>query len=143
MASKTLKGLLVGMHFNPPAKLLLSALPSGVSLRLQPEPENPWDEAAVKVLVEPSQIPFAMLDYLDQALQDMGFQLEEVLAAPEWMLGHLAASGGKPLSKVPGLQGNLEFREALASGQRRASLAFDAAGNPLVVLVWGGEEALG
>ncbi len=46
-----LTGLLVGMHFRPPAKEVLAALPAGTTLWLQREPDNPYDENAVKVLL--------------------------------------------------------------------------------------------
>jgi hypothetical protein len=47
----TLTGLMVGMHFRPPAKAVLEALPVGTTLWLRREPENPYDANAVQVLL--------------------------------------------------------------------------------------------
>jgi hypothetical protein len=42
---------IVGMVFRPPALRILAGLPFEAPLRLQREPENPYDENAVKVLL--------------------------------------------------------------------------------------------
>lgn len=42
---------IVGMHFRPPAKDVINLLPGGCRLILLREPDNPYDAAAVKVLV--------------------------------------------------------------------------------------------
>lgn len=137
--------LLVGSHFVPPAKALLSNLPRGISLLLEHDPGNPYDENAVKVLLWPAAIPAMVYEELELALPGMGSSLEEVLASPEGlMLGHLAKSGGGPLLKYLAAQGgdlvgNVEFlevmRETETSGEGySAKLEFDGAGNPMVSL---------
>lgn len=135
--SKTITSLLVGAHFRPPAKQVLECLPSGAGLILLPEPENPYDEFALKVLVWPGEIPEVMRGDLDAKLQGTGTDLGDLLASEEplW-LGYVAASGGKPLAKA-GMEGtgNREFLQLMAASPgHSAKLAFNAAGLPLVML---------
>lgn len=135
--TKTLTSLLVGMHFRPPAKQVLECLPSGAPLILSPEPENPYDANALKVMVWPGEIPEELRGMLDEKLQGTGSDLGELLAMEEpFWLGYIAASGGKPLAKAgrDGV-GNQEFLALMAgSPTHSAKLAFDAAGLPLVML---------
>jgi hypothetical protein len=51
MSALKLTGLMVGMHFRPPAKAVLEALPAGTLLWLRREPSNPYDVNAVQVLL--------------------------------------------------------------------------------------------
>jgi hypothetical protein len=135
--TKTLTSMLVGMHFVPPSKILLEHIPAGTSLRLEADPENPYDEHAIKVFVEGASIPESQHEELAVKLPGAGQDLETVIA-PEawWMLGHVAASGGKPMAKarlVRGdLVGNLEFHEVGLTGKAR--LGFDGSGMILVEL---------
>lgn len=127
--------LLVGWHFHPPAKLLLEHLPAGASLRLTHDDENPYDERAISVWVNPGALPAAQHEELRVKLPGMGFDLDEVLAGPPVMLGYVAASEGKPLEKarvVRGdLVGNAELFEQLPCEGR---LAFDGSGMALVIV---------
>jgi hypothetical protein len=128
-------GLLVGMHFNPPAKALLASLPAGAILRLEPEPENPYDANAVRVFCRTSALVAG--EALGLALAEMGREIGEVLAELEWPLGHLAASGGKPLAKagITELVGTVEFLASRpAEGlEWLAKLRWSPGGLPLVV----------
>lgn len=96
--TKQLKTILVGQHFKPPAKALLAALPQGAKVTIIPEPDNPYDPEALLVVVETSEINEASLD--EAMLAGMGQSREEVMSAERWTLGHVAASGGKPLLKA-------------------------------------------
>lgn len=141
--SKTITSLLVGMHFRPPAKQVLECLPSGAELVLSPEPENPYDPDALRVLVWPSAIPAELHSMLDERLQGTGTDIAEFLAMDEpFWLGYVAASGGKPLAKAGmGAEGNKEFLALMAgSPAHSAKLAFAASGLPLVMLSSQGEE---
>lgn len=134
---KTLIGLLVGMHFRPPAKIILQSLPSGSPVKLKPEPENPYDENAVAVYVRSSDIPEAQHSGLAGVLPGSGFTLDEVLEQPEWHLGYLAAAGGKPLLKNPEYSGAIVFLPFVKAanadeGEAKGLLAFDGAGQPVV-----------
>lgn len=122
----TLVGLLVGMHFYPPSKLLLANLPAGTSLRLEPEPTNPYDEHAIKVLVEPSAVPEDLREATAGDLAGHGYTWEELLAEGERQIGHVAKTGGKPLEGT-GYSGNLEI-----AGARRATLGFDGQGRAIL-----------
>ena len=105
--------LLVGMHFNPPAKIVLQALPSGAKVELRPELTNPYDENAVEVWVSPGEIEEAVLKLNATKLMDSGFDVDEIMKGDALRLGHIGASGKKPILKaaltVAGLQGNVEF----------------------------------
>lgn len=136
-----LTSLLVGMHFRPPAKTLLASLPSGTPLRLQPEPENPYDPLAVAVFVPSTAFPDSQKPILESALPNNGFTLEEVLAQNEWHLGYVGASDGKPLAKANAsggnFVGNAEFlpvvqAQNLEGGLCHGLLGFAGDGSPTV-----------
>jgi hypothetical protein len=121
-----LKSLLVGVHFHPPAKLILASLPAGTPVSLVPEPENPYDPDAIQVYVDPSHIPASERPGLELALPGMGQDLVSILTQDSILLGHVAATGGKPLLKAgPGFVGTLEF-----AGLRSARLGFSPDGSP-------------
>lgn len=128
--TNVIKTLLVGSHFVPPAKLLIEALPAGAKLLLRAEPENPYDEHAIKVWVESGEVPESQHPNLSTFLPGAGVTIEELLATPEWCLGHVAASGGKPLAKVGLSQGTLEIGEIMANGPYVARLMFWDSGAP-------------
>lgn len=122
---------LVGSHFRPPAKQVLAASRPGVRLRLQAEPENPYDPAAIKVFGQVrDMVPQAKWDELREELVACGEDLDSL---DEIFLGYIARSGGKP-SK--GLPGNAEVAAAgeAAGGLSNLSclLSFDEAGFPQV-----------
>lgn len=129
-----LTSLLVGMHFHPPAKLLLASLPAGASLQLQREPDNPYDENAISVWLSPGEIPESQHSKLDEELGGFGFDLAEILQGEALMLGHVAATGGKPL-KGTSYAGNLEVLELLGErglDQLEVKLGFSPEGKPLL-----------
>lgn len=133
---KILSSLLVGMHFRPPAKQVVAALPGGTVLTLQPEPENPYDPHALQVLCSPRDcVPEGQYGALSEALDGTGQTLEELLEVPEFHLGYVAATGGKPLAKVGLTAGNQQFLEFMAAHQQyTASLSFAPDGAPMVLL---------
>lgn len=132
----TLTTLLVGMHFRPPAKVLVANLPSGTTLYLQPEPSNPYDENAIAVMLQSEDIPqdAEIEAALDTDLAGMGFTLEDVRAADAWHLGYVAATGGKPLLANPGYVGNTEILPLLAMGVTQATFGVDGAGKPILFI---------
>lgn len=144
----TITSLLVGSHFRPPAKALLSALPSGLGLLLVPEPENPYDEDAIAVYLDPqtlAELPEANQELLAEALAGTGFDLPSVLEGDEssaygscWKLGFVAKSGGKPLQGTD-FAGNLDFASGWLEAHGappwqpvKAWLGFDSAKGPTV-----------
>lgn len=135
--TKVLTTLLVGDHFRPPAKLVLAHLPSGTRLRLELEDGNPYDQDAIRVLVETRLIPESQFGALETALPDMGYTLEQVLSGGTVWLGYIPASRGKPLATAqrvePDLVGNHEFREEML-GEYSATLAFAQDGKARVLL---------
>lgn len=119
-----IRTLLVGSHFVPPAKLLLEHLPSGTELTLVPEPENPYDEHAIKVVVNAREVPESQRAELGAKLPGAGCDLEELDAQGEWQLGHIAKEGGKPLVKAGLHEGTLTVEAAMREGAIRARLVF-------------------
>jgi hypothetical protein len=125
---------LVGMHFRPPAKAILAALPMGFPLQLRPEPSNPYDPNAIAVWVSGESLkPF--YDELELSVPGYGTPWEEFLATPEWHLGYMAkefaALHVEDLSRI------IEARNGEAFGQGYpeqacdwwpATLSFDAKG---------------
>lgn len=127
--------LLVGMHFRPPAKLVLEALRGGTSLRLIPEPSNPYDAFAIQVWVATSSIPESQQESLREKLPEMGWTLDGLFELETIQLGYVAASGGKPLAASGLAAGSGEFAEALHETNGVARLGFLPTGTPTVELV--------
>ena len=122
--SRMVKTLLVGDFQYPPAKLLLQNIPGGTELLLEPEPDNPYDVNAIKVRVRTDDIPATRDSELEMLLPGAGLTLSELRMEPQWMLGYVAANGGKPLAKAGLTQGNLEIGAMLREGQCKARLFF-------------------
>lgn len=145
-----MRGLLVGSHFTPPAKAIISALARGARVRLVPEPENPYDSHAIRVLWYPERqpdtgtldLPEATIDALTATLPDFGEDIRDVeMAADEgigYVIGHVSKSGGKPLrdreSKGEGLSGNSEMLSAIIEWPHEATLDFAGDGSALIVV---------
>lgn len=132
---------IVGSHFHPPAKLVIEALPAGCQLGLERDRENPYDPEAIKVTV----VLGAELTISDEGLADRiaqtGFDLTELCQSDEpMMLGHVAASSGKPLGKrhSQGFSdevGNQEIGGAIDnSSSWSAKLGFAGDGQALVLV---------
>jgi hypothetical protein len=130
-------GVLVGMHFRPPAKLVLESLASGTPLSLRAEPTNEYDEWAVAVLVEPAAIPASQHERLASELPGCGWDLQELLGLPELHLGYLASGKNKILQQISGSVANSIFcqaREIISWEECSIRLGFAASGHPLVLL---------
>lgn len=130
--TQTYLTLLVGAHFRPPAKLVLAHLPAGALLTLVPEPDNPYDEKAIKVFANPQDIPESEHAELEAELPLAGSSLDELLSQDEIWLGYVAASSGKPLANRPDLVGNSEVLAALTQADVKSSLQFGGQGEPLI-----------
>jgi hypothetical protein len=136
-ASKPILAIpLVGSHFHPPAKQLLACLPAKAELRLEAEPQNPYDSEAILVFVAVGEIPDNQLENLEIALQGTGYTLEDLNDQGEFPLGHLAASGGKPSVKFSAGVGTKEVWSACGGdlGELSAVLGFLPEGQPMVVI---------
>lgn len=90
MTTETYTLPLVGDYFRPPAKAIIQNLPAETPLYLEREPENPYDENAVKVLVLTEDIPIENHESLEASSAPFGYSLEEILAEPSWHLGYVA-----------------------------------------------------
>jgi len=109
-----MRAILVGSHFVPPAKVVLSTMKAGTEVELEAEPDNPYDENAIKVLVDVENLNVFSLQEKEEELSASGSSVEELMTMDRIPLGHIAASGGKPLQKalkvLPGLVGTNEVR---------------------------------
>lgn len=128
----TITTLLVGMHFHPPAKLVLEHLPVGCPFQLRAEPDNPYDEKAIGVWLRPSDIPDSQHEALRAELPLSGYDLDELLVEDELFIGHVAATGGKPLEKAGMTQGTLDVHEHGLPCE--AKLGFSLDGKPLLII---------
>ena len=54
--TETLVAPLRGMHFHPPATTVLGLLAAGTELRLEPQPDNPFDGNAIKVMLHKDRL---------------------------------------------------------------------------------------
>lgn len=116
---------LVGMQFRPPAAQVLSVLPIGTTLKLVPEPENPKDSNAIRVVVDLDEISSGVRIMLDAILDP----------APKgiFWLGYVAATGGKPARGGPG---NVEALLLMSAHEHfYAKLGAAPEGYPTVELV--------
>ncbi len=118
---------IVGMHFRPPAKALVAALPSGTPLMLEPEPTNQYDPFAVKVLVDLTEMDDEFWDEIETALGLAGVEKEELLEAPR----HIAY-----IDKAKTGSAKQVFEAMTAGHEPSAKLGFDGQGAALVTITW-------
>lgn len=143
--------LIVGAHFRPPAKLLLSSVPAGCPLSLELEPENEYDPFAIKVLLDPAEVPEAERENLRPALEGYGTSWDELLAAGPRHVGYVQSNvtAKQPLPEgfitAPRLQPLLAAMQHTYDGEyvtpisdfAPITLSFTPAGAPVVSILWG------
>jgi hypothetical protein len=78
---------IVGAYHRPPALLILQNLPTGQLLSLEPEPDNPYDANAIKVILASSDLP-QDTDFSDQ-LTSYGHELESLQSSGPIHLGYI------------------------------------------------------
>jgi len=123
---------LVGMHFRPPAKAILANLPAGAQLDLVPEPDNMYDEHAVKVVVDPGEVPSTQYEELDNAMAGQGHDSAEFLKGPPFHLGYIGSKPGRK-GPMPGITYAPDLAPVLAQADDyKAELGFDLSGDPIV-----------
>jgi len=119
---------IVGAHFRPPAKALLSILPSGTPLVARPEPENPYDANAIAVWLASANIPHTADEALAEAAAGYGFTVESIREVAEWHLGYIPAKIAVALAPQ------------MAGAEASGTLVFDLTGKPRVSLPAFGED---
>lgn len=137
----TLTGLLVGMHFRPPAKLILETLKSGTELQLVAEPDNEYDANAIRVFVSLGEVPASQYGRLEAELPGFGWDIETFRQRAETgeslMLGYIAASKNKALKEDSSLVSNEAFlgaQELVSWSDCSIRLGFAPSGAALVIL---------
>lgn len=122
---------LVGMHFRPPAQKILAALPIGTELKLYPEPGNEYDRNAVRVVMDMTEFPESRRLLLEALLIGSGKTIEDLISEGPFMIGYLAATGGKPARGGPG---NVEALMMMSRAEVVAHLGAAPEGYPTVVI---------
>ena len=84
---KTLTTPVVGMHFHPPAKGLLTVARAGSTLRIVPEPENPYDANALRVEIASKN--FDDRHMLEAAVAGYGESADGINNVEWWHLGYV------------------------------------------------------
>lgn len=117
---------IVGAHFRPPAKQVLSVLPVGTPLILTPEPDNPYDSGAIRVSFAMTQYPISRWGLLTEALSGTGHDPHALMASEKTegplQLGYIPKSGAKTCLGGPG---NVEVATAIVASDARGH-AFEA-----------------
>lgn len=128
----TLTAPIVGAHFRPPAKDILNLLPGGARLLLQREPDNPYDSAAVKVLLPgfgPGGEHVELYEsFLVQAQADEFGSLpwnKDSLTDP----CHLGYVDSKKTGKAAEFSSHMD---GLQLSEHEATMSFDLSGKPTV-----------
>jgi hypothetical protein len=120
---------------------VLQVLRRGTRLRLAPEPENPYDPKAIRVLVSlGDELPVVMCGALAGALEGTGHELNDLMSSTEPLhLGYIADSDGKPMAKLRAAGftgvGNAEVKELIIQvglDGLAVSLEFGPDGQPQV-----------
>jgi len=137
----TLTGLLVGMHFRPPAKLILETLKSGTDLQLVAEPDCEYDPNAVQVYVRLGEIPESQYGRLEAELPGFGWDIDTFRQRAEsgeaLMLGYIAAAKNKLLKNQTEFVANEVFlgaQELVPWSDCSIRLGFAPSGQALVIL---------
>ena len=126
---------IVGVNFRPPAvRELFSALPVGQVLSLEPEPDNPHDPEAVRVMLQAWLAPESCEDLVMAAAD----HAENITGEPldDWFhIGYVPRSGAKTDTLKCGT------REVLGIINTRhdwnATLTFSPSGVALVEITYG------
>lgn len=92
-----------GQNFRPPARQVLSILPLGFPLELRPEPNNEFDEWAVRVIADMAELPAEKFPLLQKALENTSFDAHDIMTTM-LMVGYLAATGKPTAHGGPGNQ---------------------------------------
>lgn len=130
---------IVGAHFRPPAKLVLSVLAVGTELVLDPEPGNQYDEHALGVWLPRASLlglSEQAVARLEAELVGFGWDLGGLLTLDRLQLGYCASGGNsKALAVNSSYRPNRVLLDAMAgSPGHQASLAFGPGGEAVVKL---------
>jgi len=88
---------IVGAHYRPPAKAILSILPIGQELELIPEPYNEHDENAIAVWVDGNSITTNLeLQEVEDRLHAYGFRVDQNVSE-SWHLGYIPREVAKDI----------------------------------------------
>lgn len=115
---------IVGARFRPPAEDVLRNLPAGADLKLKRQPENPYDENAIQVMLP----KWEDLPEVAEIIEGAFGAIDE----PEPM--HL---GFIPRGEAAKIAPQMDAKEI---EELDGVLTFDPRGNPLVAFTWDEDE---
>ena len=126
---------IVGVNFRPPAvRELFSALPVGQVLSLEPEPENPPDPEAVRVMVNLWHVPDTCEDLIGPAAEHADNPTCET--GDDWVhIGYVPRSGAKTDTLKCGTREVLGIINTIPDWN--ATLTFSPSGVALVEITYG------
>lgn len=88
---------IVGAHYRPPAKALISGLSSGTKLCIHAEPENQFDINAIQVFLKSENILINDIDNLNVELSTSGKNINDIQDQERWHLGYIRKELAKDL----------------------------------------------
>jgi hypothetical protein len=100
---------IVGAHYRPPAKAILSAISPGTKLFLRAEPSNEYDINAIQVLIKPDEIQEEDYDNLNSELSGYGQDVGEILTQSEMYLGYIPKEIAKVLKESGIISNDVEY----------------------------------
>lgn len=124
---------IVGEAFRPLAKAILSALAGGTALRLIREPENPYDQRAIRVEAASGDLvpTVAESDDFKLLLAGYGFDLQGIHDKAFWHIGYVP----KTHNTEPAAMMDLALKEVPLQLVFFGKLLFTANGAPQVEFV--------
>ena len=95
------ESLIVGAHFRPPAKVLLTELPLNFPLVLHQEPENEYSKTgkAVKVLLPTAGLPESFWEKVEPQLERFGSSRENLELATPVHVGYVAEKNSEDIQE--------------------------------------------
>jgi hypothetical protein len=116
---------IVGAHYRPPAKAILSGISPGTKLFLRAEPSNEFDVNAIQVLLKPQEIIDSDHENLDSELSGYGQEISDLWTQPEWHLGYIPKEVAKVLKESGIISNDVEYE---------AEYVLNFSGKPMISL---------
>ena len=118
--------LLVGMQFARPGGALVATLPQHTEVELVPEPDNPYDPNAVLVTIPRNVFGPPESEVVAAILAGFGLTFADL--SERIVIGHVAATGGKPLERATATTGEDLIGTLDLSGATCGKLVFSSGG---------------
>ncbi len=100
---------IVGAHYRPPAKAILSGISPGTKLFLRAEPSNEFDVNAIQVLINTDEIKHEDHENLNSELSGYGQSIKDLQASDEIHLGYIPRQIAKVLKESGIVSNDVEY----------------------------------